>query len=120
TTVVFIQTAIILPFMLISALAAFAQLDPELEELGRSFNRHPIRRFRLLTLPLMMPVLMSGLRVAYGICWKIALVAELFGAQSGLGYLLMRAQSSADAAMVFAVCLMIVLSVIIVDRLVLN
>lgn len=119
-TVVFIQSAIILPFMLISAMAAFAQLDPELEEMGRSFNRNPLVRFRKLTLPLMMPVLMSGVRVAYGICWKIALVAELFGAQSGLGYLLMRAQSSADASMVFAVCLMIVISVITVDRLILN
>jgi NitT/TauT family transport system permease protein/sulfonate transport system permease protein len=68
----------------------------------------------------MMPVLMSGMRVAYGICWKIALVAELFGAQSGLGYLLMRAQSSADASMVFAVCFMIVIAVITIDKLVLN
>ncbi len=119
-TVIFIQAAIILPFCLISAMSGFRQVDAELAEMGRSFTRNPVRRFLKLTLPLMMPILMSGIRIAYGICWKIALVAELFGAQSGLGYLLVRAQSSADAAMVFAVCLMIVVAVIVIDRLVLN
>ncbi len=119
-TVIFIQMAIILPFCLISAMSGFRQIDAELAEMGRSLSRNPVRHFLKVTLPLMTPILMSGIRIAYGICWKIALVAELFGAQSGLGYLLVRAQSSADATMVFAVCLMIVVAVIVVDRLILN
>jgi ABC-type nitrate/sulfonate/bicarbonate transport system permease component len=107
-TVLFIQTAIILPFCLINALSGVRQIDPELDELGRSLTRAPIRRFVRLTLPLFAPFLVAGVRVAYGICWKIALVAELFGASSGLGYLLMRAQSISDASMVFSICLVIV------------
>jgi NitT/TauT family transport system permease protein/sulfonate transport system permease protein len=119
TTVIFIETAIILPFCLINTLEGFRQIDPELDEMGRSFSRSRWRRFTKVTLPLIMPFLMAGLRIAYGICWKIALVAELFGAQSGLGFLLVRAQSSADAAMVFATCLVIVVAVFVVDRLIL-
>ena len=42
----------------------------------------------------------------------IALVAELFGTESGLGFLLQQAQSAADAATVFATCLAIVLFLI--------
>lgn len=107
-TVLFIQTAIVLPFCIINALAGFRQIDPDFDELGHSLTRSPIRRFFKLTLPLVAPFLIAGIRVAYGICWKIALVSELFGASSGLGFLLMRAQSTSDAAMVFACCLVIV------------
>lgn len=107
-TVIFIQVAIVLPFCLINALAGFRQIDPELDELGRSLTRQPLRRFFLLTLPLITPFMLAGLRIAYGIGWKIALVSELFGARSGLGYLLMQAQRVADASMVFGCCLIIV------------
>ncbi len=107
-TVLFIQVAIVIPFCLISALEAFRALDADLEELGRSLTRARMRRFFRLTLPLTAPFLIAGLRVAYGIAWKIALVSELFGATSGLGTVLMRAQSNSDAATVFACCLVIV------------
>jgi len=117
TTVIFVQVAIILPFCLINALAGFRQIDPDMDELGHSLTRSVWRRFRLLSLPLVAPFLLSGLRVAYGICWKIALVAELFGASSGLGFQLARAQSVSDATMVFACCIVIVLIFLITDLL---
>jgi ABC-type nitrate/sulfonate/bicarbonate transport system permease component len=115
-TVLFIQTAIVLPFCIINALAGFRQIDPDLEELGQSLTRSPIHRFFKLTLPLVAPFLIAGVRVAYGICWKIALVSELFGASSGLGFLLMRAESTSDAAMVFACCLVIVAIYTVTDH----
>jgi ABC-type nitrate/sulfonate/bicarbonate transport system permease component len=116
-TVLFIQTAIVLPFCIINTLAGFRQIDPDLDEMGRSLTRSPLRRFFKLTLPLVAPFLVAGLRVAYGICWKIALVSELFGASSGLGYLLQRAQTVSDAAMVFACCLVIVIIYAVTDYL---
>ncbi len=119
-TVLFIQTAIILPFCIVNALAGFRQLDQELTEMGLSMTRSPVRRFFKLTLPLVAPFLVAGLRIAYGVCWKIALVSELFGASSGLGYLLMNAQSTSDAAMVFACCLVIVVIYTATDYLLLK
>lgn len=120
STVIFVQVAIILPFCIVNALAGFRQIDPDLFELGRSLTRRPLRRFMRLTLPLAMPFLAAGLRIAYGLCWKIALVAELFGARSGLGYLLMQAQQVADASMVFGTCLAIVIIYIATDWLVMR
>ncbi len=119
-TVLFIQTAIVLPFCIVNALAGFRQLDAELTEMGRSMTRSPVRRFLRVTLPLVAPFLIAGLRIAYGICWKIALVSELFGASSGVGYLLMNAQSTSDAAMVFACCLIIVVIYTVTDQLLLK
>jgi NitT/TauT family transport system permease protein/sulfonate transport system permease protein len=114
-TVVFIETLIILPFCLTNALEGFRNIDVELEEMGRSLTRNRWRRFTHLTLPLVMPFLAAGLRISFGICWKIALIAELFGAQSGLGYLLLQAQANADATMVFACCFIIVIVVFLID-----
>lgn len=119
-TVMFIQVAILLPFCIVASVAAFRHIDADLVEMGRSFTRGRLRTFRLVTLPLLMPFVMAGLRTAYGVGWKIALVSELFGAQSGLGYLLMQAQASANAAMVFAVCFVIVIVFTGVDRFVLR
>lgn len=115
-TVIFIQVVIVLPFCLINVLEGLRQLDPELMEMGRSHTRSRRRLFLRLILPLVMPFLIAGLRVAYGIAWKIALVSELFGAPSGLGYLLMQAQVRADATLVFATCFVIVLIFGAVDR----
>lgn len=119
-TVVFIQTMIVLPFCLIAAIEGFRQIDPELDEMGRSLTRSPWRRFLKLQAPLIAPFLIAGVRIAYGIAWKIALVAELFGASSGLGWLLQQAQTRADGATVFAACLVIVVIFALVDRLVLR
>jgi NitT/TauT family transport system permease protein/sulfonate transport system permease protein len=116
-TVVFIEVAIVLPFCLANALEGFRNIDTELEELGQSLSRSRWRRLTRLTLPLVMPFLAAGLRIVFGICWKIALVAELFGAQSGLGFLMLQAQSTANVAMVLACCLAIVIVVFLVDRL---
>jgi ABC-type nitrate/sulfonate/bicarbonate transport system permease component len=119
-TVVFIQVAIVLPFCLINLLEGFRQLDRDLIELGDSLTRNRSRLYAKLVLPMLMPFATAALRIAYGISWKVALVSELFGARSGLGYLLQQAQVTADAAMVLATCLVIVLLFGLVDRLVLR
>lgn len=119
-TVIFIEVMIVLPFCLINAIEGFRQIDPDLEEMGRSFTRSPVRRFTRLQLPLILPFLIAGLRISYGIAWKIALVAELFGASSGLGWLLQRAQGRADSATVLAACLLIVVIFAAVDGFVLR
>ncbi|WP_099867270.1 ABC transporter permease [Pararhizobium haloflavum] len=119
-TVIFIQVAIVLPFCLIGILSGLKQADVELTEMGRSFTRSRRLMFMKVTLPLMMPFFIASLRIAYGIAWKVALVSELFGASSGLGYLLMQGQIRADAALVFACCLAIVLIFGTVDALLLR
>ena len=88
--------------------------------MARSFTRRPIVILIKVTLPLLMPYIISAVRIAYGVGWKIALVAELFGTESGLGFLLQQAQSVADAATVFATCLAIVIIFWIGEKAVIN
>jgi ABC-type nitrate/sulfonate/bicarbonate transport system permease component len=119
-TVIFIETMIVFPFCLINALQGFRQVDRDLEEMGLSLTRSRVRQFFKLTLPMILPFLIAGTRIAYGIAWKIALVAELFGATSGLGWLIQQAQNRADGATILAASFIIIVLFAAADGLVLR
>ncbi|OGA16233.1 MAG: hypothetical protein A3H32_07655 [Betaproteobacteria bacterium RIFCSPLOWO2_02_FULL_63_19] len=108
-SIVFVEVAILTPFCLVNISEGLKEIDRELLEMGRSFTRNRRRVFFKIALPLLMPYVIAALRIAYGVGWKIALVAELFGAETGLGYLMLNAQTTADATTVFATCFAIVL-----------
>jgi NitT/TauT family transport system permease protein/sulfonate transport system permease protein len=117
-SVMFVQVMILIPFCLINVLQGLKEMDPGLLEMGRSFTRSRRKTILRIMLPMLMPYVMAAVRIAYGVGWKIALVSELFGADSGLGYLMLQAQVNADAAMVFATCLAIVIIFYAGERLV--
>ena len=119
-SVVFVQVMILIPFCLINMAQGLQELDRELLEMGRSFGRARVRLLVRVVIPLLMPYTLAAVRIAYGIGWKIALVSELFGADSGLGYLMLRAQTVSDAAMVFATCFAIVVMFTLGERLVIE
>ena len=116
--VIFVEVAILIPFCLINIAEGLRNIDRELMEMGQSFTRHRLRILWRLTLPLLVPYGLSATRIAYGIAWKIALVAELLGAPSGLGYLMLRAQTAADSTTFLATCFAIVLMFVAGERLV--
>jgi NitT/TauT family transport system permease protein len=116
--VIFVEVAILIPFCLINIAEGLRNLDRELIEMGRSFTRREMRILWRLTLPLLVPYGLSATRIAYGVAWKIALVAELLGAPNGVGYLMLRAQTAADSTTFLAICFAIVLIFIAGERLV--
>jgi NitT/TauT family transport system permease protein len=116
--VIFVETAILIPFCLINIAEGLRNIDRELMEMGRSFTRERLRILWRLTFPLLVPYGLSAVRIAYGVAWKIALVAELLGATDGLGYLMLRAQTAADSTTFLATCFAIVLIFVAGERLV--
>jgi NitT/TauT family transport system permease protein len=118
--VLFVEIAILTPFCLINILEGLKELDGELIEMGASFTRSRGRNFVKIVVPMLLPYVMSALRIAYGVAWKIALVAELFGVSSGLGYLMLKAEIVSDAATVYATCFAIVLLFLAGEKLVLD
>ena len=116
--VIFVEVAILIPFCLINIAEGLRNIDRELMEMGHSFTRHHLRILSRLTLPLLVPYALSATRIAYGIAWKIALVAELLGAPTGLGYLMLRAQTASDSKTFLAICFAIVLLFVAGERLV--
>ena len=69
-----------------------------------------------MLLPALYPFIFATLRVSFGVAWKVALTAELFGGSSGLGYLFNLARQDFDTPLVLAVIIIIIAFVFSTDR----
>jgi NitT/TauT family transport system permease protein/sulfonate transport system permease protein len=119
-SVMFVQVAILTPFCLVNLTEGLKDLNQEVIEMGNSFSRNKYKIFFKITLPLLLPYIIAAIRIAYGVCWKIALVSELFGAEDGIGVIMIRAQTTANASMVFASCFAIVIIFMLGEKLIIN
>lgn len=118
--ILFIQTLIVFPFCLVNVNEGARSLGKEEVEMGRSFGRSRLPIFWHIELPLLSPFIIAGARIAYGISWKTSLIAELFGARAGLGFLMQLAQDTGRVDRILAICIAIVVIVIVGESLVLN
>jgi NitT/TauT family transport system permease protein len=116
TTVVFSISVILLPFALINLHEGLVALDGELAEMARSFGRSSWRTFSIIVMPALFPFAAATLRIMFGVAWKVALTAELFGGDEGLGYLLNQARQEFDTRTIFVIILFIIISVCLADR----
>jgi NitT/TauT family transport system permease protein/sulfonate transport system permease protein len=119
-SIIFVETLILIPFCAIAMGQGLNDMDRDLIEMGNSFSRSRRRVAWRIGVPLLLPYVISSVRIAYGVGWKIALVAELFGVTSGLGYLMLKAEVSSDTAMVFATCFAIVIIFIVGEKFVID
>ena len=95
---------------------ALINLDKERIEMSVSFTRSGWRRFRLVILPSLYPFIFATIRISFGVAWKVALTAELFGGNTGLGYMLNLARQDFDMPLVLAVIVVIIAFVYSTDR----
>ncbi len=108
-TIMFVVVMILVPFTLVNIAEGLREMDREALEMARSFTRNRRKIFFKITLPLLMPYIMGALRIGYGVGWKVGIIAELFGGESGIGFVIQRAQTVTDNVTVFAACFAMVL-----------
>jgi NitT/TauT family transport system permease protein len=96
--------------IVVSSIAGFKSLDPEVMDLARSTGAGEWLMFRKIRLPQALPSIFTGLKVGAALAATAAVVAEFVASNRGLGYLLLEYNGNLETAMVFAVVL--VLSVI--------
>lgn len=89
--------------ILVDSITGFNSLDPRLLYITKSMGANRRQAFRYVRLPAALPFIFSGFKVAAVLSVTGAIVAEFVGASAGLGYLLLRASSNLDTALIFAV-----------------
>jgi NitT/TauT family transport system permease protein len=107
-TVVFAISVVLIPFALVNMSAGLAGLDRELIEMATSFTRQRWRSFAKVVLPSLYPFIFATLRIMFGVAWKVTLTAELFGGNSGLGYMINLARQEFDTETIFAAIIFII------------
>ena len=73
--------------------------------------------FVLILVPSLYPFIFATLRIMFGVAWKVTLTAELFGGNSGLGYMINLARQEFDTATIFAAIILIIAFVHGIDQL---
>ncbi|REK17613.1 MAG: ABC transporter permease [Actinobacteria bacterium] len=104
----------ILPKVLVVVLIAFFPIavntadglnsvDPEMVRLMRTFGASKARIFREVRIPVAMPYIFSGMKVAAAFSVLGAVFGEWVGARGGLGYLLLLENRAVNTDAVFAI-----------------
>jgi len=83
---VFVGVLILLPYSIINAWEGTKDLNPDLVEMAEVFEADSRAVWRQVFIPHLLPYIFSTTRTVVAVAWKIMLVAEIFGTQSGLGY----------------------------------
>ena len=114
--VIFASSVALVPIALLNAGAGLRELNTDILEMSLSFSRSPRRRTWLVILPMLFPYLFATLRLCFSISWQIVLAVELLAGSGGLGTLISVARQRYWTDMVFAIAILVVVIVYIVDR----
>ena len=116
SAVLFAIASTLVPFVFVNLRAGLEAVDRDLLEMAASFSRRGLSRFWLIVLPSLYPFIFAALRIVFGVGWKACLLAELYGSNRGLGYLINVARQEFDSATIFAVITLIIVVVFVTDR----
>jgi len=81
---------------------AMRHVDPKLLEVGKLYRLSSFQMVRRLVLPAALPEYIVGLRSGLGLAWMFVVAAELLGASSGIGYLMVDGEMTGRAAVILA------------------
>jgi NitT/TauT family transport system permease protein len=90
------------PALAITIAQGIDAVDAQLIEAAHVYRLNAWARLRYLWLPAILPFLMSGMRLAFSLAWKVVVLVEVFGLSTGVGYALNSAFISQDVAAVLA------------------
>ncbi len=103
--------------LILATVSAVASIPRVYFRVGQDFGMRGWERLTRVTLPAVLPQLVTALRVTAGIAWVVVVAAEMVGCQDGLGYGIYDARNGLRTDTV--VCYMIVIGLlgIGIDRL---
>jgi NitT/TauT family transport system permease protein len=103
------------PFFIINVWEGMKELDSSLIEMASSYTHQRIKILGKVILPMLYPYLFAATKSGFMTAWKIVVPAEIFGATSGMGYMLSIAFESFRIADVFGWTLAFAIIIIAFD-----
>jgi len=115
---IFTIVLIVVPFVVMNIWEGTKAVENNLIDMGRVYKADRSLMLRKVLVPQLMPYVFSSLRISLSLSWKIALVAEAFGAGDGVGQKLIYwfQDTRVDMMLAWGVSFMIVM--VLIDLLV--
>ncbi|MXR20037.1 ABC transporter permease [Halobacterium bonnevillei] len=114
---VLVITLVVAPYVTVNIWKGAESVDQELVEMAASFDAGRLEQWRHIHVPHLQPFLFSSARLAFALSWKIALVAEVFGATEGVGYVISYYFQTLRSDMIIAWAVPVMLLMFGVERL---
>ena len=76
------------PFFIINIWEGMKELDQSLIEMASIYTRNHRRMLGKVVLPMLYPYIFAASKSSFMVSWKVVILAEVFGATSGIGYML--------------------------------
>lgn len=102
--------------ILLNTVAGLRAVSPQHRELARALDLTRVETLRLVVLPATLPVVVAGLRLGFGYCWRAMVGAEMIATSAGLGFRIMDSQAIARSDMVYAGILVLASLGFLADR----
>lgn len=99
--VTMISVGVFFPVYL-NVVSGIGGVDRKLIEVGRMYGLNTLQLIRRVILPASLPSFFTGLRSGLGLGWMFVVAAELMGASTGLGYLLVLGQNTLSPETILA------------------
>ncbi len=102
--------------LFVSTLEAVRNVDPVVQDYARTLGASPLRVYRTVVVPAIIPELTAGVRVVLGVAWAILLAAEFLASQDGIGHILILAQQYSYTDRMILIVLLIMVYTYVLDR----
>lgn len=109
-----------IPYVGLNVVEGVQAIDRDVLDMAKSFRMSRWRRLRHIVLPAVLPYLFQGMRFGFTIAWKIAMLTEIFGGTSGIGYNIRLANIQFEMDLLLAWVFWFILSAVLLERLVLQ
>jgi NitT/TauT family transport system permease protein len=76
------------PFIAVNIREGVKSIDKELIDMARAYRVERQKVLRQVILPSLIPFIFAAIRVGFTIAWKVSVLTEVFGASTGVGYMM--------------------------------
>ncbi|MBN1369011.1 MAG: ABC transporter permease subunit [Dehalococcoidaceae bacterium] len=101
TTPILAVATAVAPFFIINIWEGLKEMDGNLTEMASMFTTSRSRILTRIIMPMLYPYIFAATRSSLMVAWKVVILGEIFGAASGMGYMLSVAFESYRIAQVF-------------------
>lgn len=115
--VIFLVFAATFPTVTLGTLAAVMAIPQIYFRVARDYGLHGVARLLSVTVPAVLPEVLTTLRVAMGLAWIVVVAAEMVSRSTGLGFLIQDARNNLSLDIALVGILLIGLIGIVMDRL---
>jgi NitT/TauT family transport system permease protein len=114
-TPVFAAVMIAFPFVAVNIWEGVKDVDKDLVDMARAFDVRSRRIIRHIHIPSLLPFVFAAVRIGFSVSWKIVALAEVFGANNGIGYMIFYWYQMFDMQLVLAWVLLFVFIMLIFE-----